>query len=83
MAWSCSVHCHVKSSVERAIGLQSVNSMLYREDYVRKQKEKLCGRKSLDERLKSLESGASVKLEVRWSLFWLLGSFRLCFRNLS
>ncbi|XP_076815178.1 uncharacterized protein LOC143461228 isoform X2 [Clavelina lepadiformis] len=36
----------------------------YREDYVRKQKEKLCGRKSLDERLKSLESGAAVKLQV-------------------
>nr|XP_026690538.1 rho GTPase-activating protein 21 isoform X4 [Ciona intestinalis] len=37
----------------------------YRETYVRKQQNKLCGRRSLDDRLKSLESGAAVKLEVR------------------
>nr|CAB3222844.1 rho GTPase-activating protein 21 [Phallusia mammillata] len=36
----------------------------YREDYVRKQKDILCGKKSLEERMKSLESGAAVKLQV-------------------
>merc|ERR1712012_1060319 len=36
----------------------------YKEQYLKSQQQKLCGRRSLDERLKSLEQGAAVKLEV-------------------
>lgn len=44
--------------------LKRSNLLSFREDYIRKQNDKGSGQKSLEERLKSLEAGASVTLQV-------------------
>ena len=48
--------------------LKRVSLNSFREDYIKKQSDKFCGRKTFEERLKSLESEASVSLKVKISI---------------